>query len=69
MPKAVLSLDEKDYKTLLFNGVFMDLKYSVKILPDVDSLKEDDNYKQLLKDYHKASDKLNEYVFSKTTNK
>jgi len=68
MPKVILTLDEQDYHSLLLNGALMDTKYSFKVLPETDSLKEDDTYKQLLKDYHKSSDKLNEYVFNKITN-
>ena len=68
MPKVIITLDEKDYHALLLNGALMETKYSFKVLAETDSLKEDDTYKQLLKEYHKSSDKLNEYVFNKTTN-
>ena len=42
---------------------------SVKIIPDDSEIKDDENYKQLLKEYKKVRDKLETYRFEKTINK
>lgn len=69
MPKVLLTLDQADFNNLLFNGALTDIKYSVKVLPDTDSLKDNDMYKELLKKYHKHSDNLNNFIFKNVTNK
>lgn len=69
MPKVILTLSQEDFNNLLFNGAFTDMKYSSKILPDVDTLKDNETYKELLKMYHKHSDNLNKFIFENTTNK
>lgn len=69
MPKVILTLSQEDFNTLLFNQTFDGMKYSSKVLPDVDVLKDNDTYKELLKLYHKHSDNLNKFIFENTTNK
>jgi hypothetical protein len=67
---ANITIDEKDYQSLLLNGAFLDIKViSVKIIPDDSEIKDDENYKQLLKEYKKVRDKLETYRFEKTINK
>jgi hypothetical protein len=67
---ANITIDEKDYQSLLLNGAFLDMKViSVKIIPDDSEIKDDENYKQLLKEYKKVRDKLETYRFEKTINK
>lgn len=70
MTIANITLSEDDYKSLLINGAFTGIKIiSVKILPDDKDLIDDEVYKQLKKDYVKSRNKLEDYRFSKTTNK
>jgi hypothetical protein len=67
---ANITIDEKDYQSLLLNGAFLDIRIiSVKVLPDDSEIKDDENYKQLLKEYKKVRDKLETYRFEKTINK
>jgi len=67
---ANITISEDDYKSLLINCAFMDIKViSVKILPDDGPLKEDETYKALQKEYKKARNNLEDYRFSQTTNK
>jgi hypothetical protein len=67
---ANITIDEKDYQSLLLNGAFLDIKViSVKIIPDDSEIKDDEIYKQLLKEYKKVRDKLETYRFEKTINK
>jgi len=67
---ANITVDEKDYQALLVNGAFLDIKViSVKIIPDDSEIKDDEIYKQLLKEYKKVRDKLETYRFEKTINK
>jgi hypothetical protein len=67
---ANITIDEKDYQSLLVNGAFLDIKViSVKIIPDDSEIKDDEIYKQLLKEYKKVRDKLETYRFEKTINK
>jgi hypothetical protein len=67
---ANITIDEKDYQSLLLNGAFLDIKViSVKIIPDDSEIKDDEMYKMLLKEYKKVRDKLETYRFEKTINK
>jgi hypothetical protein len=67
---ANITIDEKDYQALLLNDAFLDIKIiSVKIIPDDSEIKDDEIYKQLLKEYKKVRDKLETYRFEKTINK
>ena len=61
---------ESDYKSLLLNGAFLDIKIiSIKILPNDSEIKDDVTYKSLQNEYKKARNKLEDYRFQLTTNK
>lgn len=67
---ANITISEGDYQSLLLNGAFIGIKIiSTKILPDDSSLKEDETYKVLQKEYKKARNNLEDYRFQHTTNK
>ena len=67
---ANITISESDYKSILLNGAFFDIKIiSIKILPDDSDLKEDETYKSLQKEYKKARNRLEDYRFNLTTNK
>ena len=67
---ANITISDDDYKSLLINGAFTDIKIiSVKILPDDSDLKENEIYKELQKKYSKARKELEDFRFQQTTNK
>jgi hypothetical protein len=67
---ANITISNDDYKSLLINGAFTDIKIiSVKILPDDSDLKENELYKELQKKYSKARKELEDFRFQQTTNK
>tara|TARA_R110000823_G_scaffold189959_1_gene321724 strand:- start:834 stop:1079 length:246 start_codon:yes stop_codon:yes gene_type:complete len=67
---ANITMSESDYKSLLLNGAFLDIKIiSIKILPNDSEIKDDVTYKALQNEYKKARNKLEDYRFQLTTNK
>lgn len=67
---ANITISESDYKSLLLNGAFLDIKIiSIKILPNDSEIKDDVTYKALQNEYKKARNKLDDYRFQLTTNK
>jgi len=61
---ANITISESDYKSLLLNGAFLDIKIiSIKILPNDSEIKDDVTYKALQNEYKKARNKLEDYRF------
>ena len=69
MSKVILTIDESDYQQLAVGKHLENIPHYVGILPDASSLQENENYKKLSKDYKKAKDALNKFIFENTTNK
>lgn len=67
MAKAIITMDEEDFKTLYKSGNLVG-EFTYKILPDDRLLANDEHYKLLKKNYRKAMDDLNRYAFEKLTN-
>lgn len=67
---ANLTISEDAYQNLLLNGAFIDIKLiSVKIMPDDSEIKENESYKQAIKNYKKARDIKETIAFNLLTNK
>lgn len=65
-----ITLRESDYQSMLLNGAFIGRKMiSTKVMPNDETLKNDEIYQKLVKDYKKCRDKMVEYRFNKLTNK
>lgn len=67
MAKAIITMDEDDFKNLYKSGNLIG-EFTYKILPDDRPLDNDEHYKLLKKNYRKAMDDLNRYAFEKLTN-
>lgn len=67
---ANITISEEAYQNLLLNGAFIDIKLiSVKIMPDDSEIKENESYKQAIKNYKKARDIKETIAFNLLTNK
>lgn len=65
-----ITLRESDYQSMLLNGAFIGRKMiSTKVMPNDETLKDDEIYQKLVKEYKKCRDKMIEYRFNKLTNK
>lgn len=69
MSKVILTIDESFYQKLVSEKQLDDIPRYVSVLPDASSLQENENYKKLSKEYKKAKDALNKFIFENTTNK
>lgn len=67
---TILTISEGDYKSLLINGAFLDIKIiSVKILPDDSNLKDNETYQLAKKAYRKAREVKEIIAFNILTQK
>lgn len=66
---ANITISEDDYKSLLINRAFLDIKIiSVKILPDDSDLKDNERYQLAKKAYRKALEVKETIAFNLITN-